>query len=75
MKSATVAGDYQHTKSYGYGYVAFTTEEEQLKCLRELQNYSIQGRQITISIKNEDGQPRGDPEANIIVRNLPKNVT
>ena len=29
VRAATVAGDLQHTKSFGYGYVAFNNEEEQ----------------------------------------------
>lgn len=39
-----------------------------------MQNSKVKDRQITLSIKSETGH-QGDPQANIIVRNLPKNVT
>jgi polyadenylate-binding protein len=36
VHSATVASDAQHKKSLGYGYLAFSTKEEQARCLNEM---------------------------------------
>jgi len=75
VKTATVASDPKSSnkKSLGYGYVSFHSEEELQRCLKEMNNKMLQGKQIALSKQIEKNN--FDPKANVFVRNLDKAVT
>jgi len=43
--------DKKTSKSLGYGYVCFHKEEDAEKCLKEMNNYVINGHAIILSMK------------------------
>jgi len=61
-------------KKTNYGYLNFKTKEEAVKCLQQMQNVEIEGRQIVLTQK-WDSQGKFDSEANLLVKNLPLNMT
>lgn len=59
-------------KSRGsYGYVSFNEESDLEKCLLGMNNLSVQGHQIVL---NRQGDNTRNPQANIIIRNIPKTL-
>lgn len=51
LKRAKVILDKKTSKSYGYGYITFNTEEEALRCLNEMNNCNINGHSIVLSMQ------------------------
>lgn len=71
MQSAKVMFDKDTNKSLGFGYLNFIDEEESKKCMEEMNNQTINGKQIVLNKKKEQDF---DSKANVIVRNLPKDI-
>ena len=71
IKAATVASDAGKTKSLGYGYLTFYEDSELERCFISMNNTMIKDKYIIV---NRQGDNVRDPEANIIVRNIPKSV-
>lgn len=63
--------DKDTNKSLGFGYLNFIDEEESKKCMEEMNNQTINGKQIVLNKKKEQDF---DSKANVIVRNLPKDI-
>lgn len=61
----------QHTQT---GFINFFTQEEADRCLREMNNVQMNGRALVLT-KPRDKAQALDAEANLIVRNLPKELT
>lgn len=55
-----------------YGYVSLASEAEIVSCLAEMNNFNFKGQQLII---NRQGDNVRNPDANIIIRNIPKHVT
>lgn len=58
-------------KPRGYGYLNFHTKEEAQRCLDEQASSTLDGKVINLLKKKDHG---ADKEANIIVKNLPKEM-
>jgi RNA recognition motif-containing protein len=63
--------DRESSKSKGYGYLNFYNEEEAQRCLDEQSNAVIDGKQIVLNKKKDSDF---DSKANLLVRNLPKEL-
>lgn len=59
-------------KSKCFGYLNFYTEDEAQRCLREQNNVMLNGKQIVL---NEKKTNDFDSQANVILRNLPRDNT
>lgn len=57
--------------SKGYGYLNFYAEDEAQRCLENMNNATIDGKQIVLSKKKDKDF---DSKANIVVKNLPKEL-
>ena len=71
LASAKVMFDRDTSKSKGYGYLNFYNEEEALRCLAECNNAVIDGKQIVLNKKKDSDF---DSKANLLVRNLPRDM-
>lgn len=71
VQSAKVMFDKDTNKSLGFGYLNFIEEDESKRCMEEMNNQTINGKQIVLNKKKEQDF---DSKANIIVRNLPKEM-
>lgn len=71
VQSAKVMFDKDTNKSLGFGYLNFIEEEESKRCMEEMNNQTINGKQIVLNKKKEQDF---DSKANVIVRNLPKDI-
>lgn len=58
-------------QSRGYGYLNFYSDEEAVRCLEGMNNAVIDGKQIVLSKKKDKDF---DSKANVLVRNLPKEM-
>ncbi len=74
IKTATVISDPKTQKLLGYGYISFGDDQELDRCIQTLNNTTFEGKQLILS-RSDDSTKTRDPNANIIVRNLPKEVT
>ena len=63
--------DKESNKQLGFGYLNFIEESEAKRCMTEMNNQTINGKQIVLNKKKEQDF---DSKANIIVRNLPKDM-
>ena len=72
MCSAKVMFDPITKQSQGFGYVNFYSKEDAERCIRELNNANFGNKQIQLNWKKS--KTDFDSKANIIVRNLPKEV-
>lgn len=63
--------DKDTNKSLGFGYLNFLEDDEAVRCMDEMNNQMINGKQIVLNKKKEQDF---DSKANIIVRNLPKDI-
>jgi polyadenylate-binding protein len=60
------------SKSKCYGYLNFYTEEDALRCLKEMNNAVLSQKQIVLSQKkNKDF----DSKANVLLKNISKDIT
>lgn len=72
VKSATVVNDpLKKTGQHSYGYVSFADQAEMERCLREMNNADIKGNAI---ILNKQGDNYRNPQANVIIKNIPKHI-
>jgi polyadenylate-binding protein len=65
--------DRKTSKSLGYGYLAFHKQEDAEKCLKEMNNYVINGHAIVLSMKQNNKSY--NEKANILVKNIDKTVS
>ena len=70
LKSARVMFDDQ-SRSKRFGYLNFHDAVEAERCLAEMNNCTISGKQIVL---NKQKDRDFDSNANLLVRNLPKSV-
>lgn len=69
LRNAQVMVNNDTRKSKCYGYLNFYNEEEAQRCLREENNAVINGRNIVL---NEKKTNDFDTQANILIKNLPR---
>lgn len=70
LRNARVMFD-ENSRSKRFGYLNFHDAEESERCLREMNNATLAGKQIVLNKqKNRDF----DSSANLLVRNLPKTM-
>lgn len=60
------------SRSKGFGYLNFNDQEEAERCLREMNNAVIDSKAIVLNKKKDSDF---DTKANLIVKNLPKEMT
>lgn len=53
VQSAKVMFDKETNKSLGFGYLNFIEEEESRRCMEEMNNQTINGKQIVLNKKKE----------------------
>ena len=61
----------ENSRSKRYGYLNFHDEEESDRCLKEMNNATLSGKQIVL---NKQINRDFDSNANLLVRNLPKTM-
>lgn len=54
LRKAKVVLDRKTSKSLGYGYLVFYTQEEAERCMQEMNNYVIQGHSIVLSLNQSN---------------------
>jgi len=64
--------DRETRKPKCFGYLNFYTQEEALRCLSNENNTILNGKEIILNVKRDS---EFDAEANILVKNLPKEIT
>lgn len=72
VSSAKVMYDKDTEKMRGFAYLNFYSQDEALKCLSEMNNAIIDGKQIVLSKKKDSDF---DSKANLVVKNLAKDIT
>ena len=74
-KTYRVVGDPKSggNGSLGYGYVQFSTADEMNRCLKQMNNIEVHGKEIVLSVQQDKRDL--DPAANLFVRNLDRTVT
>lgn len=72
IASAKVMFDNESKRSKCFGYLNFYSQEEADKCLEEMNNVMMEGKQIVL---NKKKGADFDSKANIVVRNIPKEMT
>lgn len=71
LQGAKVMFDKETHRSKGFGYLNFNDTEEQERCLKEMNNAVIDGKQVVLNKKKDS---EFDNKANLVVRNLPKEM-
>lgn len=71
LHSAKIIYDKETQKSKGFGYLNFHEEAEADRCLAEMNNETMDGKQILLSKKKNNDF---DSKANVLVKNLPKEM-
>jgi RNA recognition motif-containing protein len=71
IASAKVMFDNETKRSKGFGYLNFYAQEEAIRCMEEMNNAVIDGRQVVLNKKKDSVF---DSKANVLVRNLPKDT-
>jgi polyadenylate-binding protein len=75
VKSKVVL-DRKTSKGLGYGYISFHKQEDAEKCLKEMNNYVINGHAIILSMQHAQNQKvTFNEKANVLLKNLDKDVT
>ncbi len=75
VKSKVVL-DRKTSKGLGYGYISFRKQEDAEKCLKEMNNYVINGHAIILSMQTTQTQKKTfNEKANILLKNLDKDLT
>jgi len=72
IKGARVMFDNNTKRSKNHGYLNFYSKEDAEKCLAEMNNAICDGKQIVLNKKKNS---EFDSEANILIRNLPKEMS
>lgn len=76
VKKAKIVLDSKTSKSRGYGYLQFYTEEELTRCLDNMNNVQLQGQ--ALRIVRSTANPKSelfDEQANLLVKNIDKEIT
>ena len=73
VKSAKIVIDSKTNKSRGYGYLQFTDKEEAQRCLDKLNNQVLNGQ--ALRIVHSVNEVKFDPDANLLVKNIDKEIT
>lgn len=72
VQSAKVMFHQETSRSKGFGYLNFNDQDEAERCLREMNNAVIDQKAIVLNKKKDSDF---DTKANLIVKNLPKEMT
>jgi len=72
VQSAKVMFQQETSRSKGFGYLNFNDQEEAERCLSEMNNAVIDSKAIVLNKKKDSDF---DTKANLIVKNLPKEMT
>lgn len=72
VSKAKVVLDKKTSKPRGFGYLSFYTQEEADRCLKEMNNAIISGHSLRLLPL---GKQNYNEKANILVKNLDKDVT
>ena len=75
VKNAKVVIDSKTNKSRGYGYLQFVEQTEADRCLREMNNQTLMGLALRIVKSETEPQSKFDKKANLLVKNIDKDVT
>lgn len=73
VKNAKIVIDSKTNKSRGYGYLQFVQKEEAERCLREMNNATLNG--LALRIINSTAEPKYNENANLLVKNIDKDAT
>jgi RNA recognition motif-containing protein len=72
LASVRVIMDHMTSKSKCFGYLNFHSAEEANRCLTEMNATTLDGKQLVLNKKKDTDT---DSQANLIVKNLPKEMT
>ena len=75
VSRSKVVLDKNTSKPRGYGYLTFYTQEEADRCIKEMNNQMMQGQAIRLSHQYQRGESKYDEKANILIKNIDKDVT
>jgi polyadenylate-binding protein len=75
IQKSKVVLDKNTSKPRGYGYLTFYTQEEADRCISEMNNQVLDGQAIRLSHQIQRGQEKYDEKANILIKNIDKEVT
>ena len=71
LKNAKVMHDHNTKRSKQFGYLNFYSKEEAERCLKELNNAVLDGKQLVLNKKKDSDF---DSQANVLIKNLPKEL-
>ena len=75
VAKSKVVLDKNTSKPRGYGYLTFYTPEEADRCIQEMNNQVLDGNAIRLSHQIQRGETKYDEKANILIKNVDKEVT
>jgi RNA recognition motif-containing protein len=75
VKSAKIVLDSKTSKSRGYGYLQFRDKEEADRCLNAMNNTKLQGQELRIVHSSANPKGEFNEKANLLVKNIDKDVT
>lgn len=75
VKNAKIVIDTKTNKSRGYGYLQFVDQSEADRCLNEMNNQTLMGLALRIVKSETDPKQKYNKEANLLVKNIDKDVT
>jgi polyadenylate-binding protein len=74
ISSVKVVFNRETKQHCGFGYINFYQPEEQARCLKEMNNAKLGNKQIKLSYLMKNKETSFSPDANLIIRNLPKEL-
>lgn len=75
VQKSKVVLDKNTSKPRGYGYLTFYTQEEADRVIKEMNNTVLEGQAIRLSHQIQKGEQKYDEKANILIKNIGKDVT
>lgn len=75
VSKSKVVLDKATSKPRGYGYLTFYTQQEADKVILEMNNQILDGQAIRLSHQIQRGEQKYDEKANILIKNIDKEVT
>ena len=75
VKAAKIVLDTKTSKSRGYGYLQFVDQAEAERCLNEMNNSVLFGQALRIVLSNSNPKEAFNEKANLLVKNIDKDVT
>lgn len=72
LRNGQVMIDRETKKSKCFGYLNFYSQEEAQRCLDNMNNATLNGKQIVLNKKKDSDW---DTNANVLVKNMPKDIT